>query len=216
MKKLSLCLTVLMAALSLCHGQVDLSALNKPAELVNEANRDIENREYKAAVQKLVAAARLDPHLREIYISMNVACSYTDQTDILKDQLKKATTYLTQDDELYYYLGNIYQNEGNLAEAIKVYSKAIEFGKINGEDFELIYAYYLNRGNCYIKQNDFAKAIIDYNQTIKLKPDAGATYVNRGIALYKTGKRKEACDDWKKAKSLGMTNVNQYLARYCK
>ena len=44
-------------------GQVDVSAVNKPIELLNEANTDIEDGNYKDAVQKLIAANRLNPKL---------------------------------------------------------------------------------------------------------------------------------------------------------
>ncbi|MFR7878607.1 MAG: tetratricopeptide repeat protein [Butyricimonas paravirosa] len=113
-------------------------------------------------------------------------------------------------------MGNIYQNQQNYAAAIKEYSLAIQYAKKNGEEYELVYAYYLNRGNCYLKQREFAKAIPDYTYSLKLNKDNGAIYANRGIAYFSTGKRKEACADWRKAKSLGVTSVNAYINRYCR
>ena len=110
----------------------------------------------------------------------------------------------------------IYQNQQNYAAAIKEYSLAIQYAKKNGEEYELVYAYYLNRGNCYLKQREFAKAIPDYTYSLKLNKDNGAIYANRGIAYFSTGKRKEACADWRKAKSLGVTSVNAYINRYCR
>lgn len=57
--------------------QTDLSEINKPLEYVEQANKDIENGDYEQAVQKLIAAIRLQPKLRDAYLSLNVACSYT-------------------------------------------------------------------------------------------------------------------------------------------
>ena len=37
-------------------GQMDINAVNKPVELLNSANEDIENGNYTDAVQKLLAA----------------------------------------------------------------------------------------------------------------------------------------------------------------
>ena len=108
----------------------------------------------------------------------------------------KGKGIVEEDDELCYYLGNIYQNQQNYAAAIKEYSLAIQYAKKNGEEYELVYAYYLNRGNCYLKQREFAKAIPDYTYSLKLN--------------------KEACADWRKAKSLGVTSVNAYINRYCR
>ena len=196
--------------------QMDLSEINRPIELLNEANTDIKDGKYKDAVSKLVAAVRLNPELREVYIALNQACLETDQISMLKGYLQKAKTIFTEDDEICYYLGNIYQNERDFAAAIKEYELAIRYGKKNGEDFELTYAYYLNRGNCYLKRNEFPKAISDYTYALQLNSKNGALYANRGIAYYKTGKKTEACRDWRKAKSLGINSVSQYLNRYCK
>ena len=177
---------------------------------------DIENGNYKDAVQKLIAANRLNPKLREVYSSLNTACTHTNQISLLKEFLVKGKGIFEEDDELCYYLGNIYQNQQNYTAAIKEYSLAIQYAKKNGEEYELVYAYYLNRGNCYLKQREFAKAIPDYTYSLKLNKDNGAIYANRGIAYFSTGKRKEACADWRKAKSLGVTSVNAYINRYCR
>lgn len=206
----------LLAVTKITVGQVESSAINRPIELLNEANADIENGNYKDAVQKLIAANRLNPKLREVYLSLNTACLETNQITLLKDFLIKGKKIFEEDDELCYYLGNIYQNQEKYADAVKEYSLAIQYSKKNGEEYELVYAYYLNRGNCYLKQRDFAKAIPDYTYSLKLNQDSGAVYANRGIAYYSTGKRKEACADWRKAKSLGVTSVNTYINRYCR
>lgn len=187
MKKITLLLVALVAVSKIVVGQVDVSAINKPIELLQEANKDIEDGNYTDAVQKLIAANRLNPNLREIYLSLNVACSHTNQLSLLKEYLVKAKKIFEEDDELCYYLGNLYQNQKKYAEAVKEYTLAIEYSKKNGEDYELVYAYYLNRGNCYLKQNEFAKAIPDYTYSLKLNKDNGAIYANRGHRLFPNG-----------------------------
>ena len=197
-------------------GQIDVREINKPIELLNEANEDIKDGKYKEAVPKLLAAAKLNPKLRDIYISLTQACPQTNQISILKEYLKRAQSIFIEDDEICYYLGNVYQIENRFAEAIREYTSAIKYAKKNGEEFGLTYAYYLNRGNCYLKRSEFQKAIQDYTYSLSLNDKSGALYANRGIAYFKTGKRTEACRDWKKAKTLGVTSVGQYLNRYCK
>ena len=162
MRRITLLLVALVSVAKFAVGQVDVSAINKPIELLQEANKDIENGDYQDAVQKLIAANRLNPKLREVYLSLNVACSHTNQISLLKDYLIKAKKIFEEDDELCYYLGNLYQNQKKYTEAVKEYSLAIDYSKKNGEDYELVYAYYLNRGNCYLKQNEIAKAITNY------------------------------------------------------
>ena len=167
-------------------------------------------------MQKLIASIRLNPNQREAYMSLNTACSYTNQVSILKSYLIKAKEIFKEDDELCYYLGNIYQNENNLSKAIQEYSNAIKYSKQNGEDFELVYAYYQNRASCYLKQNLYTQAITDYNYALKLNQENGAIYANRGIALFKIGKRAEAIKDWRKAVELGVTSASVYLKRYAR
>lgn len=184
MRKVTLLLMTLVAVTRVAVGQVDVGAINRPIELLNEANADIENGDYKDAVQKLIAANRLNPKLREVYSSLNTACTHTNQISLLKEFLVKGKGIFEEDDELCYYLGNIYQNQQNYTAAIKEYSLAIQYAKKNGEEYELVYAYYLNRGNCYLKQREFAKAIPDYTYSLKLNKDNGAILRESGNCLF--------------------------------
>lgn len=216
MKKICFIFIVLLTVSKISSGQIDTDALNKSIELFNEANNDIENGNYPEAVQKLIAAERINPQLREIYSSLNTACTHTNQTALLKQYLIKAKKMFEEDDELCYYLGNIYQNEQNLEKAIQEYSSAIEYGKKYGEDYKLVYSYYQNRASCYLKRNEFSKAIPDFNYALKLNQSNGAIYANRGIAYYKTGRKTEACKDWRKAQTMGVKSVSAYISRYCR
>ena len=133
---------------SLLHGYLAVYSMemcirdrNKPIELLQEANKDIEDGNYTDAVQKLIAANRLNPNLREIYLSLNVACSHTNQLSLLKEYLIKAKKIFEEDDELCYYLGNLYQNQKKYVEAVKEYTLAIQYSKKNGEDYELVDVY---------------------------------------------------------------------------
>lgn len=216
MKRVCLVLIIFAAISRVIYGQTDIGEANKAIELLNSANKDIENGEYASAVQKLIASIRLQSNIRETYLSLNTACSHTNQTAILKTYLQKAKAIFEEDDELCYYLGNIYQNENNLTKAVQEYTLAIKYSKKNGEDYDLVYAYYQNRASCYLKLNEFAKAIPDFNYALKLNQENGAIYANRGIAYYKTGKRTEACQDWRKAMKLGVSNASVYVKRYCR
>ena len=55
MKKFNLFLIFFMTTSRLVLGQMDINAVNKPVELLNSANEDIENGNYTDAVQKLLA-----------------------------------------------------------------------------------------------------------------------------------------------------------------
>lgn len=105
MRKVTLLLMTLVAVTHVAVGQVDVSAVNKPIELLNEANTDIEDGNYKDAVQKLIAANRLNPKLREVYSSLNTACTHTNQISLLKEFLVKGKGIFEEDDELLLLFG---------------------------------------------------------------------------------------------------------------
>lgn len=216
MKKISALLLWVLTASRICFGQVEINSVNEPVDLLNQANKDIEDGNYTEAVQRLISSIRLNPHIREAYQSLNTACSHTNQNSILKSYLQKAKNIFKEDDEFCYYLGNIYQYEKNYQKAIQEYTLAIQYAKINGEDYELVYAYYQNRANCHLFLNEFSKAISDFSYALKLNQDNGIIYANRGIAYYKTGKRTEACQDWRQASKMGVGAASIYLKRYCK
>ena len=66
MRKVTLLLMTLVAVTHVAVGQVDVSAVNKPIELLNEANTDIEDGNYKDGVEKLIGGNGLNGKLREV------------------------------------------------------------------------------------------------------------------------------------------------------
>ncbi len=77
----------------------------------------------------------------------------------------------------YNNLGVIYSQQGNMAQALADYNKAIEIypGYANA---------YNNRANVYFQQGDITQAIADYNKAIELDPSYADAYHNRALAYY--------------------------------
>ena len=209
-----LCLTFVLT-FNLVSAQINVDALNKPIELINQANVDMRAGNYSQAIPLLREAIKLDSTKRDAFILLNRAFYELKDSNSQIENLKKAKSIYTDDDEFPYHLGKIYQKANKLNAAIAEYSTAIKFGKANGEDYEIVYDYYANRGICYLKQNKFANAVSDFDYAIKLNNTKGSIYTNRGIALFQMKRKDEACKSWKKALELGQ-NVQQYLKKYCK
>ncbi len=74
----------------------------------------------------------------------------------------------------WYEKGYVFQEDGNLDEAIRCYSQATEIRK----DFAEAYN---NRGVLYRAKGDLDKAIIDFNLALQFKPNSAEIYSNRGI-----------------------------------
>jgi lipoprotein NlpI len=84
-----------------------------------------------------------------------------------------------------------YANEDyNLA--IKLFTEAIDRNPNNTVAF-------FNRGNAYLAQRRFLKAIADYNQALKRQPRMAQAYHNRGLAKRQLGRIKAAIADYTRA-----------------
>jgi Tfp pilus assembly protein PilF len=59
------------------------------------------------------------------------------------------------------------------------------------------------RGHVWGAKGDFARAIADYDQALKLRPRWSDVYVNRGIARLMQGKLAEAEADFARCRALG-------------
>ena len=62
---------------------------------------------------------------------------------------------------------------------------------------------YLNEGNDLYSNGYYQEAIKQYDEAIRLNPQFGEAYSNRGVAYDRIGKSIEAERDYAKAKELG-------------
>jgi tetratricopeptide (TPR) repeat protein len=210
-------LTVCVPSFSQKIFDVDGETRASSIEVNNAAITMIGDGNYATAYKVLVTVIEQDPSFHSAYLNLYRAGSnLPDKTDAVVETLRVGLTIFEEDDEMAYYLGNILQKSNRFPEAIQAYSDAIAFSKKNGEDFPLVWAYHFNRGNCYLKSNQHAKAIPDYDYALKLSPDNADVLTNRGFCFYKTNNRNAACADWREALELGNEQTTKYLQSYCK
>ncbi len=72
---------------------------------------------------------------------------------------------------------------------------------------------YFNRGNIYIKLNDFKSAVVDYDKAIELNDKFAEAYYNRGLAKIYLGKVSDGIEDLSKAGELGMYTAYSVIKR---
>ena len=189
---------------------------NKAIKLTNDARLDIKEKKAEDALNKLLEAIAIDSNYREAYLQLYQAgtLNVANSGKVMKELLKGKRIF-EEDDELYFYCGEIYRLNSDFEKAILEYGFAMEYAKKNGEDFYLVPYYYLNRGNLYLKKNQFDKALQDYNYSLKLKPDFLGSITNRGICFFKLGKKEDACKDWKNAMDKGFEPAKDYYNKHC-
>ncbi|EKB48736.1 tetratricopeptide repeat protein [Cecembia lonarensis] len=196
--------------------EVDVEVRENSFVVNNTAVDMISKGNYTTAAKILEKVIEDDPSYHAAYLNFYRAGSQVEEKkEKVVQVLRKGLEIFQEDDEMAYYLGNLLQRENRYNEAIEAYSEAIAYSKINGEDFPLVWAYYFNRGNCYLKTNQFKKAIQDYNYALTLSPDNADVLTNRGFCYYKTNDSDAACTDWHAALNLGNSQTSRYIQSFC-
>ena len=196
---------------------ISIDDRNAAIDLTNQALKKISENKLDDAFSFLTEAIMIDSVFRPPYLQIyKIGLLNKEYYPKVIIYLQKGKRVFVEDDELSFYLGEIYRLNSDLTNAMIEYSAAISYCKINGEDFHLAHNYYFNRGNCFLKQNQLDSAIVDYSSSLKLQPDYYQALVNRGICFYKKGNSTDACADWEKSTELGCTSANDYIEKYCK
>ena len=116
---------------------------------------------------------------------------------LLQFQLIKASENKSDSTKLSELWKSAIQNNRNRNHyaALEDYSKALDIAPKN-------HLLFYNRGLTYANLQLLTQAINDFNNSIKIKPDFGPGYGDRGMAFYDLDQKDKACADFKKAADL--------------
>ncbi len=92
--------------------------------------------------------------------------------------------------------GNAAAQAQKLDQAIQLFTRAIESGRLSPTNLAVAYN---NRGSAYDDQGHSDRAIQDFNQALKIKPDYAEAFYNRSFAYEKKGLLALALKDIEKA-----------------
>jgi tetratricopeptide (TPR) repeat protein len=196
---------------------VDIVVRNEMIGLFNKAKEYIKRDKTEESFSILARIIETDSVFREPYLYLyGIYIKENNHTESTIQYLRKGLRIFKEDDEMMFYLGEVYRINSDTRNAISAYTQAIEHGLVNGEDFYLIKSYYFNRGNCYYNFNEIDSALNDYSYTLKLDPENSNALLNRGICYYRKGTIDAACNDWNKSLGLGNKNAQQYIDKHCR
>ncbi|MFZ1990264.1 MAG: tetratricopeptide repeat protein, partial [Alphaproteobacteria bacterium] len=86
----------------------------------------------------------------------------------------------------------------------------IQSGQLDNEDLAVEF---YNRGIAYRDKGDYDRAIADYTQAIRLKPDYAKAFNNRGLAYYNKGDYDRAIADYTQAIRLKPDDADAFFNR---
>ena len=147
------------------------------------------------------AILSLIPLGQPLIIKTGVALSSTGLMLLVSDNV------YANDGVGYFNLGNEKADEGDHYGAISDFSKAIEIRPAVDA--------YNNRANRKVNIEDYYGAISDFNKALEMNPYSEIVFKNRGIAKEYLGDMKGACDDWRKASSLGNESTAEWVRDQC-
>ncbi len=169
---------------------------------------------------KAIEIDSLDP---ASYTDRGIAYSYKKDYEKAITDFQKVLSLDSngkQAEAAYYYLGRIKFSQGYFEQAIKEFDKLLFLVPTDAEVFFL-------RGTAKSNRMDIKGSIADYDMAIKYNPNYMEAYTNRGFQKInalpiaekvgsKIGCLQDPCADFKKAKALGDSAVDDMLFLYCK
>lgn len=174
---------------------------------------------YKSKTQKLKTTPLI---LILIFISQivisqsgekffNIAIQKFDSADF-----KGAVEYYTKCIELETSLAEAYHNRALSKCNLKDYEGAIlDHDKCISIDSSSI-DYFYNRARAKFFIRDYYGCIKDNSTVIKMNPNFGLAYLNRGLVSSILGNKEDGCKDLIKAKEFNIKNAQEIMNEYCR
>lgn len=169
--------------------------------------REGEGSHYAAAevYERLIRAGEPDPQL--LLKRSRMLLRSGDRTAAKREM----TLYIEIDPdntEALGLLGRTYAEEGAIYEALPYLNANVEKHPGEATAFRL-------RGDAWLAARTWDKAADDYAMSLDLDPGDGQVNLNLAIALINSNRSSDACHYLRKARSLGVKEATEYLAKYC-
>lgn len=185
------------------------SSADAPPEwlLALGAAREGEGSHYEAATvyDRLIKAQYPDPVL--LLKKSRMLLKSGDREAAKKEMLR----YISLDPdntEALGMLGKTYAEEGAIYEALPYLNENVEKHPGEASAFSL-------RGDAWLAARTWDMAAEDYTMSLDLNPENGQVNLNLGISLINSGRSGDACYYLRKARSLGIKEATDYLAKHC-
>ncbi len=162
---------------------------------------------YEEAISDYTEAINFNPNFVVAYLYRGNAYSQLKEQQKAFQDFDKALQLTPKNSWIYAWRGDAYFNQGEIDKGYQEYQKAISLSS------ELADIYYNNRANLFVKLGEYPKAITDYSQAIKLKPNNYQYYLSRAEAYEELDNDNAVVSDYAKVIELSPNKAYYYNKR---
>ncbi len=169
--------------------------------------REGEGNHYEAAMvyDRLISSRIPDPAL---LLKKGRMLLRSGDRDAARKEMQRYIEIDPDNTEALGLIGRTFAEEGAIYEALPYLNENIEKHPGEASAFSL-------RGDAWLAARTWDRAEEDYMMSLDLDPDNGAVNLNLGIALINSGRSEDACHYLRRARSLGVKEATDWLAKYC-
>jgi tetratricopeptide (TPR) repeat protein len=132
----------------------------------------------------------------------------TGETDKASGDLERYLSINPGDKDAISLAGRVEVASGDNLKALSYFSRNLELHP--GDP-----ACYTDRANAYFLSKTWDWAIKDYTMALDLNPDNSEVWLSKGISLLNSGKKDDACHDFRRSFSLGNKKAADFISRNC-
>lgn len=138
-----------------------------------------------AALSKLEAAARVEKDRAYPLVAMAIYFQKVNRLDRARELYEEAATREEKSGYLWYHFATLQEQLTSYGDAARMYEKSTQYDPTNPAAFE-------GAGRCYYLQQNWRKAIENYDFAIYLSPDQPRLYIRAADTLVKLDRLQRA------------------------
>jgi tetratricopeptide (TPR) repeat protein len=184
--------------------------------LVVSATHKVSKQDMKGALNDCNEALKINPKITELLLLRAGIKEYLKDSKGAMEDYNEAVKINPDYIAAYENRSKLEQLNGDKKAALADMKKAYSLDSANPFTLNNIAKLEIESGNNKDGPNDFRRAVQLFNSKIKETPNDGNLYFNRAIAEYFLNQDDLYCNDFKKAKDLGIHQADEYMRRYCK
>ncbi len=194
-------------ALKLLSGLINSQPDNeKYLRLMTKAQMTMSN--YAGASVTLSKLIGIEIPDADLFLSRAECYEKTGETNKAATDLEKYLSLYPKSKKALRLSGKIYSASGNYLKALEYSSQNLKYHPGDPEC-------YIDRADIYLLSRSWDWAMKDYSMSLDLDPSNSEVWLNKGIALLNSGRKEDACYDFRKSFNLGNKKAAGYISKNC-